>query len=527
MHQLLSRIIRASLVLLFVTAVSACKVHVIVPEGGRVVSSSGMTCQALETCVVSVENTQFDQTFTAEPAPGYRFSHWRMDNRFFCGDSNKPCRLTTSGFIGNETLMSFLSRADEIFYLQAVFEPSSRYDLSYWRQVVADIDSGRYRNSDFLYTRKPDVGNCDPGELSPAAKQRALEATNAVRALMSLKPVSLLDSADSATQQAALIQRANNFLHHQPPTSSRCYTAAGSAAAGSANLGLSSRMTDPAEDVFGWANDNHNVSTLAAAGHRRWLIFPSLSLTSYGQVDGASAQKVFNFSHPNATNNTSDREFVAFPYREFPFVLISKSSKPTPWSLSIVPASGNTAHQYFNNVKVTVVDDNTGHTLNVHSLYHDTRGYGLRNFLSWMVDDWEFDVSYTVTISNIIRPDGTTHRITYPVKIDRFNLISISYPLENNDQQLTNRVRGQFDHPNDRDSYTVLLSGNVTLTGSNSQFSNQAFYIRLYDDKKRLVASSDNTLSLTLAAGSYTLVISLCNESGTCYRNTNEYDVQF
>ena len=60
----------------------------------------------------------------------------------------------------------------------------------------------------------------------------------------------------------------------------------------------------------------------------------------------------------------------------------------------------------------------TGNALSVRSLYSDTYGYGLRNFLSWMVDDWQYDTPYTVTISNVQMPDGSVRNIEYPVEID-------------------------------------------------------------------------------------------------------------
>ncbi|NND69271.1 MAG: hypothetical protein HKN19_16895, partial [Halioglobus sp.] len=56
--------------------------------------------------------------------------------------------------------------------------------------------------------------------------------------------------------------------------------------------------------------------------------------------------------------------------------------------------------------------------LNVHSQHTDNVGYGLRNFYSWMVDDWLHDTPYTVSISNVQMPDGNTVTIEYPVEID-------------------------------------------------------------------------------------------------------------
>ncbi len=35
-----------------------------------------------------------------------------------------------------------------------------------------------------------------------------------------------------------------------------------------------------------------------------------------------------------------------------------------------------------------------------------------------MVDDWEYDTAYTVTITNVAMPNGGTRTIEYPVEID-------------------------------------------------------------------------------------------------------------
>lgn len=517
--------LKALLVIILTAFTSACKINIIMPEGGRVVSSGGLSCEEGQSCAVDVSSTQFDQTFSAQAKPGYRFSHWRKNHRFFCGGQATPCHLYTTAFGTNAGLLSFLSKPDEIFYLQPVFVKRSSYDLSYWQQVVADIDNRTYAQSRFLYRLTPDIANCDPGELSAAAKQRALQATNAVRALVELPPVTISQNDDSASQQGALIQKANNFLSHNPPTNAKCYTAAGASVAGSANLSLSSRLEDPAQDVIGWANDNHNVSTLAAAGHRRWLLFPTLQYISYGQVDGGAALKVFNFSTGGNPVSTTMPDYVAFPYRDFPYVLISKGNAPTPWSLSIVPASGNLGHNYFAQAQVSITNDQTGQSLNVHSLYHDTSGYGLRNFFSWMVDDWEHDTRYTVTISPVIFPGGEQRTISYPVLIDRFNLVDLQFPLEAGDSQQTNSISGRFDGRNDRDSYSLSLSGTVKISGRNSQFSNQPYFVSVYDPKKRLIASNDGPLNLNLTPANYTLVVSLCNEKGSCYRGISDYSI--
>ena len=98
--------------------------------------------------------------------------------------------------------------------------------------------------------------------------------------------------------------------------------------------------------------------------------------------------------------------------------MVEKGSYPTPWSLSMVHSSGSGAYRHFNSSTISVTEVATGNTLNVHSNYCDIAGYGLRNFLSWIVVDWQYDTPYTVTISNVQMPDGSVRTIEYPVEID-------------------------------------------------------------------------------------------------------------
>ena len=69
-------------------------------------------------------------------------------------------------------------------------------------------------------------------------------------------------------------------------------------------------------------------------------------------------------------------------------------------------------------------------------------------------------------------------------------------------------IEGVFDSQNDIDKYKLFLSGDTTLQG-NRGYSNQAFYITLYNSKNELVTQSDNPINKNLPADLYTVVISL------------------
>jgi hypothetical protein len=506
---------------LLLTALTACKVVVTIPYGGRVVSEDGFVCEAGDTCEIDVSDATFDSTFTAVPAPAYSFSRWRARPAGFCGNATTPCYLSTTGFDGNDALQEFLD-SDELYYLEPVF---IHYNLGYWRKVQKEILEGSFATASFLYALKPNIANCDPGALKDAAKGRALQALNQTRTLHHLPAVTRDAFYDMQMQETSLVQRANNYLGHKPSSGDACYTAGALAGASTSNLhGDSGKPSDPAADVFGWTNDNFNVAALMEAGHRRWMLYPQLDFTSYGQVEGFSALKVFGFGTP-APSTTGDLAYVAMPFESYPYVLVSKGSAPTPWSFSMAPPAGmSSSFNYFQNASVSITDNDTGKKLAVQNLHKDNKGFGLSNFLSWMVPGWDYDRPYTVKISAVSLPGGNVRDIEYSVLIDRYNVLDLNYPLEPGDSQQTKSVQGSFNSPLDRDSYKVSITGNRTISGQ-SEFSNQAFFMLIYDSGKRLVKSSDSAFSGNFAFGQHTLVVSPCDENGLCYQSTRTYRV--
>ncbi len=398
---------------------AGCKVIIVVPEGGRVVADNGMLCLAGETCEIDVSTTQFSRIFTAEASPGYRFTGYTAAAGHFCGGSNPSCFLATSGFAGNAALEALLA-GDAQFFLAPQFEAvDDRYDVAAWSQLLNSLNSSLHRSDAFIFQSVPNTANCDPGVLSGAARDRFLHTVNLIRKLHYLPPVEYASTFATESQQSALVQLANNYLTHFPQPGDSCYTAAAAAGAGSANLSYRSVQSDPAYYPLGWVNDNYNISSLMEAGHRRWVLYPHLGYTSYGQARGYSSMKVFGFHQPPAVPVSPELEYVAMPYQNYPYVMVSMGSARTPWSISMVPPAGVSSNfDYFSAATVSVTNTATGAPLTVHSLHRDNRGYGLANFLSWMVEGWNHDTAYTVTINNVRKRDGSFQTISYPVEID-------------------------------------------------------------------------------------------------------------
>ncbi|MCB1697718.1 MAG: hypothetical protein KDI34_15935 [Halioglobus sp.] len=119
---------RCFIVLCAISALTSCKLRIVVPEGGSVTTSSGAYhCAAGEKCDIDVVDFYFDETFAAVPADGYAFKAWRKKgDRRFCGNDPKPCHILTTGFTGDwvPAIQQFLDASDEVFYLQPIFVPA-------------------------------------------------------------------------------------------------------------------------------------------------------------------------------------------------------------------------------------------------------------------------------------------------------------------------------------------------------------------------------------------------------------------
>ena len=303
----------------------------------------------------------------------------------------------------------------------AVTSPLSA--VTFWREVAHDIATRAYATHSFLYASLPDLKACKSGTLSQEAKDRALASMNQIRALHGLAPVKYSYLYDRSVQEAALIQAANGYPGHHPSTSARCYTAAGAEGSRTSNLsGFSSgalRDGDPFEDMISWTHDARSRSTVAAAGHRRWVLNPFATYLSYGQVHGHDVQKVFDFDHEPAVIPLITVDYVAFPYRTYPAVFMEDDP---PWSFSVVEDKtkrGKNRHPYFQLATVTVTRVSDSTRLRVGRLHMDTEWNGIPNFLSWQVKGWEYDTPYQVTIRNVSMQSRKLRTFSYQVVIAR------------------------------------------------------------------------------------------------------------
>ena len=68
---------RILLIILVCSLTVACKIEIVVPEGGSVRSDSGAyICSSDQKCTVDVVDAFFQETFRAIPDEGYEFTNW-------------------------------------------------------------------------------------------------------------------------------------------------------------------------------------------------------------------------------------------------------------------------------------------------------------------------------------------------------------------------------------------------------------------------------------------------------------------
>lgn len=67
------------------------KIVITVPEGGSVVSSSGLIeCSSGQVCIIDITDQRFVEVFTAIPDQGYHFANWADNNGALCRGSQHP-----------------------------------------------------------------------------------------------------------------------------------------------------------------------------------------------------------------------------------------------------------------------------------------------------------------------------------------------------------------------------------------------------------------------------------------------------
>lgn len=278
-------------------------------------------------------------------------------------------------------------------------------------------------SSSGLYDRTPIVESCDAGLLKMSDKQAVLTELNAVRALHRLPPVIYDSSADIYTQKSALIGVANAQLTHTPSPAMICYSDEGSQGSGQSNLFLAGGYTPASTESIARFLIDDNVASL---GHRRWVLHPFLSQTSFGRVDGQprtgstlrhTATSLRVLGYPDANLAGSDINYIAYPEGNYPAKYFKHG-----WfmSFSVLASKGSTFANgsgavSFNGATIQVTNA-AGAALTISEQSANYAGFGLPNVVQWKVAGTQSSTDYTVRIGNVT-VGGQARNYQYTFKI--------------------------------------------------------------------------------------------------------------
>lgn len=130
----MTSLLRAGALLALSIILAGCKLAVIVVEGGEVQSTASGTCSAGLVCINQINDTNFAETYTAVPSPGWQFVKWNSGTGFNCADSTNPdCAISNVGLGGIEAVDAVVA-SGATFFVMPVFEeievggPRPEYD---------------------------------------------------------------------------------------------------------------------------------------------------------------------------------------------------------------------------------------------------------------------------------------------------------------------------------------------------------------------------------------------------------------
>lgn len=247
------------------------------------------------------------------------------------------------------------------------------------------------------------IAGCHAGHDSAAQAAATLAAINSARRLAGLSSATLRAAYSAKAQQAALVYAANGSLAHSIPSSWKCVTTAAKQAGESSNIALG---VAGAKSIGAYLSDA-GANNLAA-GHRRWILYPSARV--FGTGSTATSNALWVLGTRAATGHYRDPSWVAWPSAGY---FPSQLEPNGRWSL--------TSDRYgddFRAAKVTVTTA-SGTALPVH-LEKPVVGYGNAT-LVWEVGGTVRPASWhtrslTVRVTNIRRGMTVLHH-SYTVRL--------------------------------------------------------------------------------------------------------------
>jgi hypothetical protein len=256
------------------------------------------------------------------------------------------------------------------------------------------------------------------GDTSAAFKAAVQLRINWFRAMAGVPADIAFDTVNDCApdQQAALMMAANDTLSHNPPMGWLLYTQSGATAAGNSNISLG---TEGPVAITGYISDP--FSNNAAAGHRRWLLYPQTQSMGSGDVDAvngfrsANATWILDANYGGARPATRDN-FVAWPPPGYvPYEVVFPR-----WSFSYPNAdfaSGPaTVTMTSGGVSVPVALEVLGNPgAGENTLVWDYNGLN-PNTVTTPAPEPSSDIAYNVSVNNVVI-NGVARNFSYTVTL--------------------------------------------------------------------------------------------------------------
>lgn len=256
------------------------------------------------------------------------------------------------------------------------------------------------------YTQTP----YEPGKLSDATLENALNALNTVRFIAGLDEVSLSDNYNDLAQAGTLVNAVNDELTHSPSQPSgmsdelyeKCLE-------GSSSSNIGWEYGSLAENIiYGWMSDADS-SNISRVGHRRWCLNPSMKQTGFGNTGKYYAMYAFD-----GVWNETEYYGVSWPAQIMPAELFGNND---PWSISM-------GYQVDpSNVNVNLVRKNDGKRWSFSQTAADgyfnveNNNYGKKGCIIFRPDN----ISYSAGDSFEVTITGLDETISYTVEFCDIN----------------------------------------------------------------------------------------------------------
>lgn len=267
----------------------------------------------------------------------------------------------------------------------------------------------------------------EPGEISAEVLDEALDYLNFLRELAGLQPVERSRIYDYQCQHGAVLLAALDYVDHNAPNPGdmdvNFYDSAHLATT-SSNIAKFNWMRSSIlrEGIAYFARDDGDAN-LPVLGHRRWLLNPVMNATGFGIANSETGMSyVVMFAHDMGRPGVEWSEVCWPTGGVFPVELMHSH---LAWSVSLNPEIYDVANS---RIEVELKEENLGLRFcfdcetNTGDGYCNVsmENYGSGPCIIFRPDfegtdftDYEQNQRWTVTVSGLLKTDGTEAELTY------------------------------------------------------------------------------------------------------------------